>query len=140
AAQLELADGVAGNDGRQRLIADTQADLREQAVASHFLDVSPQAIAAAQRDDEAAGCLSAPRAGGWRVVSGKAIDFRVGDPVMAAWGVGGADAPFVDPVFQRGVAAAEPFSRRPDGQESHVDSFRIDSNRITARRADRSAS
>src|SRR5262249_22779033 len=65
AAKLELANGIAGDDGGQGLIANAQSDLREQAVAADFLDESPQTIPAAQRDDESAGGRrsSGPRRG-----------------------------------------------------------------------------
>ena len=43
----------------RRLIADPQTDLAEQAVDPHFLDEAPQAIAAAERDDQAGRAVRA---------------------------------------------------------------------------------
>ena len=52
AAQLELADGVARDDGGERLVSDSESHLTEQAVDSYLFDETSKSIAAAQRDDE----------------------------------------------------------------------------------------
>ena len=51
ATELELANGVAGDDGGQQLIADAQANLSQQTVDSDFFDEPTQLIPSAQRDD-----------------------------------------------------------------------------------------
>ena len=53
AAQLQLLDGVAGDHGREPLVADAQAHLPEQAVAPDFLHEPAQPVAAAERHDQA---------------------------------------------------------------------------------------
>ena len=50
-----------GDDREQRLVANPQADLAEQAVDSHFLDEATEPIAAAERDDQARRPLARSR-------------------------------------------------------------------------------
>src|ERR1700687_1775784 len=51
-AELQFIQRVTRDDGCQRLIPNSQADLTEQAVSSPLLDEAPEAIATAQRHDE----------------------------------------------------------------------------------------
>ena len=77
---------IGGDDRGQRLIANPQADLAEQAVDAHFFDEAAQAIAAAERDDQPGRPLAAPRPapGRRRLPREQAIDFRLRQAVMAA--------------------------------------------------------
>jgi hypothetical protein len=46
--QFERSHGVGRDDGRQRLIADTHSDLREQTIDTDFVDEPVQTITRAQ--------------------------------------------------------------------------------------------
>src|SRR3954467_10512523 len=52
APELQLLDCVARDDRRQRLIADAEADLREEPLDADLVHVAAQLIAAADRDHE----------------------------------------------------------------------------------------
>ena len=76
---------------------------------ANLFDKATKAIAPAQRHYQA-GCAPLPtvrlRVG--RVVFEKTVDFGLRKPTMPASGLGGADAPLIDPLFERRVADAKP--------------------------------
>src|SRR5262249_51464726 len=114
---------------RQNLIADSEADLAEQAVRAYFLDEAAEAIASAERHNQAARCPppSSTRRRGMR--REEPIDFGFREPVVAAGGFRRPDLSLVDPLLQRGIADAHPLSGGAHGQERHVwRNLRIDSN------------
>ncbi len=76
--QLQLLNRIARDDRGQRLIADPQAHLAEQAIHSHFLHESAQAIAPAQRHDEARRA-DGFRGGVWRAGSLRATSRSISD-------------------------------------------------------------
>src|SRR5207247_5748643 len=50
-AQLQFLDRVARDDGGQHLVADAEAHLREQPLDADLVDVAPQLVTAADRDN-----------------------------------------------------------------------------------------
>jgi hypothetical protein len=110
-AEFQLNERVAGDNGRQRLISNPQADLAEQAVGSHFLDVAAEAIATAQRYDELRRSLARtrPRPAGRRVPGEQTIYFRLGQPVMTTRSLRRSDLPLMNPLLQGRVSDAHPF-------------------------------
>ena len=62
AGQLQLGQGVAGDDRGEPLVADPQPDLRQQAVVAHLVDDAAQLVAAAERDEHTERCGRAGRA------------------------------------------------------------------------------
>jgi hypothetical protein len=115
--ELQLIQRVAGDDRCQRLIPNPQAHLAEQAVGAYFLDKSAEAIAAAQRHDEPRRPpgRSRFRLGGRRLPGEQAVDFRLGQPVMAAGGGRRANLALKDPLLQRRVPDAHSFGGGPHG-------------------------
>src|SRR5262249_12238543 len=76
AAQFQLVNGVAGDDGRQRLIADPQSHLAEQAVNADLLHIAAQTITTTEGDDKPGGGRR-PGDGraGWLPPRCQAVDF-----------------------------------------------------------------
>src|SRR5580704_4346506 len=135
-AQLQFFDRVSSDDGGQRLVADSQPYLAEQAIDTNLLHETMEAVASAERHDDTGGRLH-PRAGGRRgtVPREKPLDLRLGDPMMAAGGLRGSDAALVDPLLQRRVADTKAICCRPNRQKPHrfvsMTSTRMISNRTS---------
>jgi hypothetical protein len=122
--ELQLADGVGGDDGGKRLIADSQTDLSEQAVDPHFIDEAPEAIAAAQRHDQSGRAISpvGMKVARWGLPGEQSLDFRVRQAVMSAVGFCGANLSLMDPLLQSGVADAHAIGGGSYGEKRHFDS------------------
>ena len=101
AAKAQRTHGVGGDDRGQALIADAQPDLGEQAVDPHFLDESPQSISRTQFGETAVVVTRRPASGrrfpglaGTAVrlpARRQALDLRLGNTVVAAFGPCGPD-------------------------------------------------
>jgi hypothetical protein len=118
--QFQLVNRVAGDDRGQRLIADSQSHLAEQAVAADLFHVAAQAVASAQGDDQArrARC-SRDRGAGRRSPGRQPVDLDVGNPVVTARGLRGPHAALINPLLERRIADAQPRGGGANGQKCH---------------------
>lgn len=116
--ELQLVDRIARNDRGQVLIADPEADLREQSVSPHFLDNPTKLIAAAKGHKNAGAVAQGHRRHQWLVLGDQhAVDFGRRDPMVTATRLGRANGPVVDPLFQRGVRDTEAIRSGSDRQQ-----------------------
>src|SRR5579863_8314744 len=113
--QAEVADGVAGDDGRDRLTADVERHLAEQADRLDPGDAPDELIAPADEVLEpgfhhasrvASRC---PAASGLPATAAalaeqQAVNLRPRDPVMSARGLHGLDPPAINPLLEGGIA------------------------------------
>ena len=108
ALQLQLVDRIPRDDGSQALIADSKANLRQQAVDAHFFDKPMQPVASAEGDDPGLRCGGAAGRGPARMlVREEALDLGLRDAVMPARGVRRAHHALMNPLLERRVADAE---------------------------------
>ena len=120
ATEFQRADGVRRDHGRERLIANTQANLGEEAIDPDLVDEAAQAVPCAEALD---GLI--PRR--WLAATlhlrllarQKPLDLRLRDAMVAAFGARGSHLSGVDPSLERGVSDAELAGRGPDREETH---------------------
>jgi hypothetical protein len=123
-AQLERSYGISGDDGRQRLIADTHAYLCEQAIDADFIDEPVQAIPRAQAVKGLVGLSDTSSTATLRLLAGEqAIDFVVGDAMVSALGADGPHVAGMHPPLQRRIGDAELLRRSSHGVKRHSTPF-----------------
>jgi len=121
APELELVDGIACDDRREPLVADAQADLREESFHPDLVDYSAQLVPPAEGDDHALWPPGTPRCSGHPALCGQqTIDLQFRNPMMAAAGANRSDGALIDPLLECGVTDAKPLRGRANGEEGHV--------------------
>src|SRR5215831_3041625 len=99
--QIQITGGVARDDRSDRLTADLDADLREQAVVAHFDDLAEKLIAAA--DGVQADRLPLRFT---LIAPYEAFDLAPRDAMVSARGLHRFDLAVVNPLLERRVADA----------------------------------
>src|SRR4029453_367833 len=104
--KLQLGERVAGHDCGQPLIADSQANLANQAIDSHFFDEASKPVPTAQTDDEPGGLrrLSRRTWTGRRLSCKKAFDLGFRKAVVTAFGLRRADFALIAPLLERRIS------------------------------------
>jgi len=101
----ELAGGVGGDDGGNALVAGGEDDFGEEALNLDLRDGADELVPAADARGDGLG-------------SGEEFgESAGGDAMVTAWGFDGLDAAGEDPVFEGGIAHAEPFGGLTRGEE-----------------------
>jgi hypothetical protein len=115
--KLELGERVAGYDCGQPLIADSQANLANQPIDSHFFDEAAKPVATAQTDDEPGELprLSRRTWTGGRLSRKEALDLGFSKAVVTAFGLRRADFALIDPLLERRISNTQPLCSGSDG-------------------------
>jgi hypothetical protein len=115
--KLQFGECVAGYNRGQPLIADSQANLANQAIDSHFFDEASKPVPAAQSDDKARGLrrLSRGTWTAWRLPRKKALDLCFREAVVTAFGLRRADLALIDPLLERRISNTQPLGGGSDG-------------------------
>jgi len=95
--EMQLADGVGGDDGGDGLLADAEDDAGEEAVDGDVGDDADELVAAAD-------LLTLGAAGFGGLVG---LEGAGGDAVVAARGLDGGEGAAEDPLLDGGIADAE---------------------------------
>jgi hypothetical protein len=116
-AKLQLSERVAGYNRGQPLIADSQANLANQAIDSHFFDEASKPVPAAQTDDEPRGLRRLSRRiwTGRRLSCKKALDLGFRKAVVTAFGLRRTDFALIDPLLEGRISNTHPLGSGSDG-------------------------
>ena len=106
--QAQFAHGIGGDDGSDALAADGEGHLRYESVNFYVGDAAHKLVAAA---DAAKVGAAFGNIGVFIGAIEEAINFFLGDAVVATGGFYRANFLLVDPLFQRGVADANNLRR-----------------------------
>jgi hypothetical protein len=115
--KLQLGERVAGYNRGQSLVADSQTNLANQAIDSHFFDEASKPVPAAQTDDEPRGLrrLSRRTWTGRRLSCKKALDLGFRKAVVTAFGLRRADFALIDPLLERRISNTQTLGGGSDG-------------------------